>query len=233
MNTMFCLNGLASDGPGKGVLRCARSPAGFERASSEPGAVLTLSVQRGKDTDSVVGLSGENEGFVELTDGVIRLRCLTLADAAGQVAGEDADWIRWFSGGPGSIEGVSRWIQKNRDEWINGGSRLNWAVLKVSSGELVGNVEANLAQEWLEAGEVNISYGVFARHRGQGIALRAVDLVCQWLARDRADALVAVIQVEPENVHSMQIPRTSNFVESGRSRDEHGVEMIRFTRSLQ
>ncbi len=171
--------------------------------------------------------------FVELTDGVVLLRCLEEWDAAEQVAGEDADWIKWFSGGPGSIEGVTLWIRENRDEWTNGGSRLNWAVVEISSGMLVGNVEVNLDLSWLDPGHVNISYGVFADHRGQGFATRAVHLVYEWLAEQRTDAHVAVIQIAPDNVRSFRIPMALQFEECGRIKNEEGEEMIVFRRPLR
>lgn len=174
-----------------------------------------------------------SENSVVLADETIALRCLEVSEAREQVDGEDSDWVRWFSGGPGSIQGLTEWILQNQQEWANGGPRLNWAIHEVGTDAIVGNVEVNLDPNWLGEGDVNISYGVFAAHRGQGIAARAVRLVCRWLTEEVPRAKQAVIQAEPENEHSLRIPRVLGFQEVGTSADEHGAEMVVFRLALR
>ncbi|HEX3733160.1 MAG TPA: GNAT family N-acetyltransferase [Mycobacteriales bacterium] len=109
-----------------------------------------------------------------LTDGVILLRCLEQGDTQSHLAGEDADQVRWASGGTSTAETVARWIAENRREWLTGGPRRNFGVFDAETDELAGNAEAHLALDGLAAGEVNLSYVTFPTHRGRGIATRTV-----------------------------------------------------------
>jgi len=162
-----------------------------------------------------------------LTDGVIALRCLAERDAEAHLAGEDDDLIRWLSGGLGSLARVLPWIRQNREQWATGGPRRNFGVFDVASTALVGNAEAHLDQPGLEPGAVNISYGVFPTWRGQGIALRAVTLILNWL-QAQPPRKKAVIRVAPGNIYSLRIPETHGFHRAGPVVSPLGERLIHF-----
>lgn len=92
---------------------------------------------------------------------------------------------------------------------------------------LVGTVEVQLSVRGLPPGLVNISYGVFPKHRGHGYARRAVVLVCDWL-RSSTDARTAILQIDPINVHSMRVGAESGFQPLGLVITEQGELLLRF-----
>ena len=148
----------------------------------------------------------------EPTDGVVRLRTLTRADAAEHLAGEDEELWRWLSGSPATLEIVEDAIKVWQDAWRDGARIRNFGVWDAATGLLAGNVEANFLQEMLATGEVNISYAIWPAFRGRGYATRAVDLLCTHLA-DTSDAHTAVVRVDPENDRSLAVARRGGFVE--------------------
>jgi RimJ/RimL family protein N-acetyltransferase len=82
------------------------------------------------------------------------------------------------------MERLLPWIRESREQWKSGGPRRHFGIRDVGTHQLIGNAEANLQLKGSTAGEVNISYAVFPKWRGQGIAKRAVLLICEWLSAD-------------------------------------------------
>lgn len=99
-----------------------------------------------------------------LTDDVIALRCLSIHDAPAHLNGEDADKIRWVSGGPGSMERLIPWIEQNQQQWRSSGTRRHFGIRDAQTDELIGNVEAHFALAGLTPGEANISCAVFSAY---------------------------------------------------------------------
>jgi len=142
-----------------------------------------------------------------LSDGVVTLRCLVVADAPAMLAGEDDDQVRWLNEGHRSEPARQlRWIADNATEWSTEGPRRHLGVVDASSGELAGTVEAHLAIPGLGASTANISYAVFPPWRGRGYAVRAVRLVRRWLA-SATDVERAVLRVDRGNVPSLRVAR--------------------------
>jgi RimJ/RimL family protein N-acetyltransferase len=166
-----------------------------------------------------------------LTDGVIWLRPMTLDDARAHLAGEDDDQLRWLPGAHGSIERVRRWIERNHQQWRNDGPNRHFGIYDVREDALIGNAAANLRLAGLQAGEVNLSYAVFPEWRGRGVAVRAVDLICDWLAR-LPGCTRAVIGVAPGNTFSHRVPRNAGFSQSGEFISLEGGLLIRYERPL-
>ena len=147
---------------------------------------------------------------VLLTDGVISLRRLELADGPAHLAGEDEAMAAYLSGGKSSEETVRAYIEQSLTDWRNGGPRRAFGIFSCADSSLIGSVEANLSLPTLKPGQVNISYGVFSEWRGQGIALRAVHLLCAYL-RTATDAQEAIIRVAPTNHASAKVAVKAGF----------------------
>src|SRR3712207_559022 len=100
---------------------------------------------------------------VRLTNGVITLRPFVVDDAEAHLAGEDDELIRWLNGGPGTLERIRRWIERNREQWLTDGPIASFAV-EDAAGTLVGMIEANSNHADIEAvdeGDANIAYGLY------------------------------------------------------------------------
>lgn len=135
---------------------------------------------------------------------VIQLRPLTAADAEAHVAGTDAEIVRWLSGKTHSVETTREWIDKVASD----PNVLNFGVFV--DNELAGNVEAKLHHPDLDEHEANIAYSVFPKFRGQGIAVFAVEQLCDRLV-SLTDATMAVIRTEPDNTASIRVAEQAGF----------------------
>jgi RimJ/RimL family protein N-acetyltransferase len=146
----------------------------------------------------------------ELTDGVIVLRPMTVADAEMHLANEYEVTVRFF-GGRSTIESSGEAIENARISLESGGSRRNLGIQEAATGRLVGSVNADLAAPGFQNGVVaNISYNICPACRGQGYAPRAVRLMVYHLSEESA-AEAAVIQFDPENHASARVARKAGF----------------------
>lgn len=171
--------------------------------------------------------------FVVLSDGVVTLRCLQLADAAAHLAGEDDEQVRWLTEGQRSVpDRLPGWIESNQREWLTGGPRRHLGIRDAASDVLIGNVEANLALPGLGPGEANISYAVFPDWRGRGVGARAVRLVCEWLA-EATDCTAAVVRVAPDNARSHAVAVAAGFTCARTMTTPDGEVLVRYVRSLR
>lgn len=125
------------------------------------------------------------------TDGVVTIRPPEPGDAATLIAGRDAEFHRFLGPGSDSPEPVG---------------------CIVVDGAVVGWVDHDDERSWLEPGEVNLGYNVFADHRGRGIATRAVRLLVHHLAVDTRDR-VATVLIDPQNARSLALARRAGFSE--------------------
>lgn len=139
----------------------------------------------------------------------IELRPLTRADAAAHCAGEDAQTVRWLTGGYGTIQGTAvyfGWLARNA---AAGQGKRGFGVWL--DGRLAGYVDCDPdTGDGLEAGDVNVSYGVHPWARGRGVAVEAVRLICA-LVRANHIGTRAAIRVDPENGASVRVARKSGF----------------------
>jgi RimJ/RimL family protein N-acetyltransferase len=128
-----------------------------------------------------------------MNDGVVTIRPPEPGDSAKLIAGRDEEWRRWL--GPGDDDpGPTACI--------------------VVDGEVVGWVDFDPAAAHLQPGEVNLGYNVFAAHRGNGYASRAVELLLRYL-----DACTpfrtASLSIDAENTASLAVAARTGFVRSG------------------
>lgn len=128
-----------------------------------------------------------------ITDGVVTIRPPTEGDRERLIAGRDGEFRRFL--GPGSDDPEP-------------------TGCIVVADQVVGWVDFDRAREWLEPGEVNLGYNVFAPARGRGYGTRAVELLLHHLASTR-EATVATLLIDPENARSLALAGRAGFVRHG------------------
>jgi len=166
----------------------------------------------------------------ELTDGVILLRPLTAEDAVDHLAGEDEEMAKWLSGGRSTMANVEKAILNWQQNWQTGGPRRAFGVFDCATNRLVGFVEVNLARI-AEPGQVNASYGVFRQWRRQGLAVRTINLMDQYL-RTTTEARQIVLRIAPANVASLKFAEKAGFTFRGFF-DEPEGRMARYVRDIE
>ena len=127
------------------------------------------------------------------SDGIVTIRAPVAGDAALLVAGRDDVFHRFMGAGDEHPEPTA---------------------CIVVDDEIVGWVDYDVDRAWLEEGEVNVGYNVFAPHRGQGFATRAVELLLQHLADD-TPYTTATLLIDPQNDRSLALAQRARF-------DAHG-----------
>lgn len=134
-------------------------------------------------------------GIEPITDGLVTIRPPGPGDAAVLIAGRDAAFHRWLGAGADVPQPVA---------------------CIVVAGEIVGWVDYDIDpdHDWLEPGEVNVGYNVFAAARGNGYATRAVELLLQHLARD-TDFRTATLLIDPDNDASLAVAERARFKPRG------------------
>jgi len=166
----------------------------------------------------------------KLTDGVIFLRPLTLDAAAEHLAGEDEEMAKWLSGSRSTMANVEKAILNWQENWRNGGPRRAFGVFDCVTNQLVGFIEVNLAR-LVEPGQVNVSYGVFRPWRRRGLALRAIDLMAEYL-RTATAARQMVLRIAPANTASLKLAEKASFTFRGLF-DEPEGRMARYVRDIK
>jgi RimJ/RimL family protein N-acetyltransferase len=78
--------------------------------------------------------------------------------------------------------------------------------------------------------QVNISYGVFRPWRRQGLAVRAINLMGEYL-RTATDARQMVLRIVPENTASLRLAEKAGFTFCGLF-DEPEGRMARYVRDV-
>ena len=145
-----------------------------------------------------------------LTDGVVTLRRLRDGDAATLIAGRDGEFHRWIGAGSPDPRPA--------------------AVIEVA-GQVVGWVDHDDERTWLRPGQCNVGYHVFASHRGQGIATRAVRLIFDLLRAETAYA-EATFLIDEENPSSLRVARAVGATELDRFPNTVGRPQILLAVSL-
>jgi RimJ/RimL family protein N-acetyltransferase len=176
----------------------------------------------------VEGLNSLNNP--ELTDGVIFLRPHIPEDAADHLAGEDDAMAKWLNGGHSTLATVATFIENSQHSWRTGGPRRPFGVLDCASRRLIGFVEVNLAR-LCGPGQVNVSYGIFQEWRGRGLALRAIDLMGQYLQM-ATEARQMVLRIAPANTASLRVAEKGGFTLLGEF-DEPEGRLVRYARDVR
>jgi len=144
-----------------------------------------------------------------VSDGVVTIRPPGQGDAAVLVAGRDDEFHRWM--GPGREDPSP-------------------TACVVVDGVIVGWVDVDREQEWLQPGEVNVGYNVFAPHRGRGYASRAVQLLGHHLAL-RTEVRVMTLLIDGGNKQSLALAERLGFAPAG-GRRGHPADQRYFMRRV-
>jgi RimJ/RimL family protein N-acetyltransferase len=121
-------------------------------------------------------------------------------------------------------------IASNQENWRSNGPRRALGVFECASNRLIGSVEVNLSR-LLGPGEVNVSYGIFLHWRGQGLAIRAVNLMGEYL-RAATDAIKIVLGISPANAASIRVAEKAGFTLLGVFAEPEG-SMTRYIRDVK
>jgi RimJ/RimL family protein N-acetyltransferase len=129
------------------------------------------------------------------TDGVVMLRAPGPGDVELLMAGRDEEFFRWFGpGATGPRPVACVWVDDRLVGWVD--------------------YDVDADHDWLQPGEVNVGYYLFATARGKGYASRAVELLLEHLRRD-TEYTVATLLIHPENERSLALARRLGFLQKG------------------
>lgn len=152
-------------------------------------------------------------GISKLSDGVITLTFFAPSDASVLLEADgDAEHRRRFDFPVDFVASlqhsenvIARWEQERL-----AGARFVFAVRSVATDELLGGCELLP----LGNGVANLSYWTYPRHRGRGVASRAVTLACE-VAVAEFDFRSLQIVCDSDNIPSRQIAARNGFEEVG------------------
>jgi RimJ/RimL family protein N-acetyltransferase len=152
-----------------------------------------------------------------LSDGVVVLDAFRLEDISAQLHGEDEEHARRFGWHPArsTEETVRTAILRWQEERRIGGRTRGLAVRDADTGELIGGCEIRLRDEAI----AEMSYWVFASHRGRGFASRVVRLACSYAFSDLGVERME-LYIEPDNLASRAVAQNAGFVEEGLLRSQ-------------
>lgn len=151
----------------------------------------------------------------DLTDGVVRLRPLAESDLAVHAAGCDDEIVRWSGGGVVSSDAEHlAWLRRNAAAWAHGADVVDLGVERVDSGELAGVVGIQWGMSYLQPGQVNLTYAIYPRHRGLGLATRATRLAGE-VAASRWPVTELVIRCDRRNTASAAVAIRLGFIALG------------------
>lgn len=147
-----------------------------------------------------------------LSDGVVTVDCLRLADAHAQWAGEDDEHARRFGWYPqrSTLESIRTFVADGQRQWRHRGPRRTLAIRLAHTRTLVGGCETRVQPD----GNAEVSWWIFPEFRHEGLATRGVRLMLEYFrTSERVSTFVALI--EPDNHASRGVARNTGFVEAG------------------
>lgn len=139
----------------------------------------------------------------------VTLRPLGESDIAAHNSAEDAEIVRWLTGERGTTEATRRHFEQLAASLAAGEGKRGFGVCL--DDRLAGYVDCDPdISDGLEQRDVNISYTTHAWARGQGVATRAVALMCDYIREHRIGDRAA-LRIEPENVASRRVAERAGF----------------------
>jgi [ribosomal protein S5]-alanine N-acetyltransferase len=148
-----------------------------------------------------------------LSDGVIRLRPIADADIPEIVAAvQDPDIPRFTTVPEPYGEQEARLWQRTAAAGLRAGTDLALVVADAADGALLGSVGLHNLDP--ESGRCSAGYWIAARARGQGLARRALALLCGFAFAELGVARIEV-WVEPVNAASLRVAEAVGFRREG------------------
>ncbi len=142
---------------------------------------------------------------------MVQLRPLSTSDLATHAAGCDDLVNRWTNDGHSSTQQQNRaWLARNEQAWRDRADVVDLAVEDADTGEHVGVVGIQRRLDYLEEGEVNLTYTLYAGRRGRGYATAAA-LAAMELALSQAPVRRFLIRCDPDNTPSGAVARRLGF----------------------
>ncbi|MBV8714723.1 MAG: GNAT family N-acetyltransferase [Chloroflexi bacterium] len=147
-----------------------------------------------------------------LSDGVVIVDCLSLADASAHWAGEDDEHARRFGWYPqrSTLEGVRTFFIDGQRQWRDSGSRRALAIRTAGTRTLVGGCETRLQPD----NTAQVSWWIFPEYRRQGLATRGVRLMLRYFSTTVGISKFVAL-IEPDNEASRGVAHNTGFIESG------------------
>lgn len=150
-----------------------------------------------------------------LTDGTVTLRPWRDSDVDEAIAGHDEEIAHWF-GSPvvtPSREAMLRAIERWREGWVRGRSIASFVI--EHRGAIAGSVEVQRASDV----QGDLSWAVYAGHRGRGFAARAVRILTDWAMTETGQGGLGFRRVEafiePDNTPSLRVATRAGLRREG------------------
>lgn len=156
-------------------------------------------------------MTGETNQLI--SDEVLLLRPMTVADVIAHVAGEDDEQRKWLWNDinlKSTVEGATRYIEQCLEEWRTGAGHRAWGVRELESDVLVGYVDVRDRGD----GSVNVAVVIYPDYRGRGYARRAVRMASEFARAAMGLGRVVAI-IDSENVASRRAAEGAGFVLEG------------------
>lgn len=153
-----------------------------------------------------------------LSDRVVQLSPISVADAEEHFGGPDHTWQRWLGPGQGcsSMAATVSWLCRCEERWRRGGPVFVFGVRAVSRPGLLGTVELQLDERASAPRRASLSCGLYPRARGRGTGVRACRLASDFALHELADrpwgVTEVVAEIDPRNVASVQMVERAGFV---------------------
>ncbi len=144
-----------------------------------------------------------------LTDGVVRLRRLTLADTADYLAMRNLPDIMRYSvpPEPSTFEEAEERCRTAGANWL-AGTGAEIAILDAATGAFAGDIQ--LSGVIPPLGQAMTGYSVLPEFRGRGFAARAVDLLVGW-AFEHTPLARIIAGTSPGNIASQRVLERAGF----------------------
>jgi len=146
----------------------------------------------------------------ELTDGVVVLRAWRDEDIEPARLKHDEEIAHW-SGAPDVVPSHDRHreaVESSREAYADGRSRVNFVV--EHDGDVIGSVEVRV----VDPSTGDLSWTLYAGHRGRGYATRAVRLLTEYAFTELRLTRVQA-RVEPGNERSLRVATRSGLRREG------------------
>jgi RimJ/RimL family protein N-acetyltransferase len=152
----------------------------------------------------------------------LRLRPLSVADVEAQLAGQDADIIRWVSGRRNARDEHLAHLADAHAAWHDGAPMFDLGIELPVDETLVGLVGLQTGMSYLSPGQVNVTYALYPQWRGRGLASEAVE-AAGLLAAQIFDVGALVIRTDPENFRSAALAVRLGYCFDHQTDDDEGL----------